>query len=138
MQEKKLSITKIFDRIKTHYSFKTDIQLANYLEVKPSSVSQSRSNNFVDLHKLLLKCSDMDMNYLLYGIESISDDIKLLADENAKLKEELKKNDTGGNFLQKATKVLDNNIAEASDEIEKLRLENNHLRGLLNIYMPKP
>lgn len=60
-------VNNILDRIKEYYQLKSDQKLANFLEVHRSTVSAWRRRGAMDYGLILHKCSDPDLNWLIYG-----------------------------------------------------------------------
>lgn len=60
-------VKNILDRIKEHYEFQTNTDLAAFLNVHPSTVSAWRRRGTLDFTLIFNKCHDMDMNFLIYG-----------------------------------------------------------------------
>ncbi|MCD6234427.1 MAG: helix-turn-helix domain-containing protein [Candidatus Marinimicrobia bacterium] len=60
-------VNTILDRIKEYYTLKTDFDLANFLEVHRSTVSAWRRRGAMDYGLVLQKCTDPDLNWLIYG-----------------------------------------------------------------------
>lgn len=58
----------ILSNIKKHYNFEKDAHFANFLGVKPTTLSSWHSRNTFDIELLFAKCVDIDANYLLSGI----------------------------------------------------------------------
>ncbi len=141
MQEKNVIMVKVFDRIKEFYKLKNDVALSKFLGVSHSAISQSKTRNSTDWNVIHKKCSDMDMNWLLYGIEpvkpiSLQPKIEILEKEIIELNEELKKNDADIEFIQNETTRINNDTEITISEIEKLRLENTYLWGLIKVIKP--
>ena len=59
----------MLDRIKTHYRFKRDIDLARHLGVKPQVLSNWRKRNSFDAQLLYTKCDELNPSWLLTGDE---------------------------------------------------------------------
>jgi hypothetical protein len=60
-------VNNILDRIKTYYSLKTDLDLANFLEIHRSTISAWRRRGALDFSLIFNKCSEPDLNWLIYG-----------------------------------------------------------------------
>ncbi|MDD5583178.1 MAG: helix-turn-helix domain-containing protein [Candidatus Marinimicrobia bacterium] len=60
-------VNNILDRIKEYYSIKTDIELANFLNVHRSTISAWRHRGVMDYELVLKRCTDPDLNWLIYG-----------------------------------------------------------------------
>jgi uncharacterized coiled-coil protein SlyX len=61
----------ILARIKEYYGFNTDIDLANFLGIQRSTVSNWVKRNSIDYDLVFSKCVHMDKNWLLNGQESM-------------------------------------------------------------------
>lgn len=61
------TIGEILDAIKAVYGLKTDVQLANKLDVKTQTLSTWRARDKFDIQLLYSKCDLIDGNYLLSG-----------------------------------------------------------------------
>ncbi|MDX1350238.1 MAG: S24 family peptidase [Putridiphycobacter sp.] len=59
--------TTILDRIKEVYGFKTNSQFANFLDVKPTTISSWYARNTFDAGLIYAKCKDIDGNFLFTG-----------------------------------------------------------------------
>lgn len=57
----------ILGRLKQHYGFITNAQLANRLNVAPNTISGWIKRNSIDYDLIFSKCDDIDMNWLLLG-----------------------------------------------------------------------
>ena len=62
----------ILGRIKDHYDFKTDADLAAFLGINRSTLSNWYKRNSVDYDLIFLKCEQLDKNWLITGKEEIS------------------------------------------------------------------
>lgn len=57
----------ILDRIKEHYSFKGNADLARFLEVSPNTITNWYKRQTFDIDTILSKCTNLDLNWLLTG-----------------------------------------------------------------------
>lgn len=57
----------IIERIKEAYNFKTDAEVANFLGIKPSTLSMQKNRGRLNLKRIIEKCSDLNQNWLLHG-----------------------------------------------------------------------
>ena len=58
----------ILNRIKEFKNFKTDLELANFLQISKSTLSNWYSRNSIDFDLLFSKCElDIDLNWLITG-----------------------------------------------------------------------
>jgi len=62
----------ILDRVKETYHLKSDKKLAEFLNVKASTVSAWRSRNSLNYDLILNKCKKIDLNWLFYSIDDKS------------------------------------------------------------------
>lgn len=60
-------VKNILARIKEHYKLQTNSDLAAFLNVHPSTVSAWRRRGTLDFTLIFEKCSEMDLNFLIYG-----------------------------------------------------------------------
>lgn len=67
----------IIERIKEAYHLETDAEVADFLDIKPSTLSMQKNRGRLNLQKVIEKCSDVNKNWLLDGIGK-----KRLPDEN--------------------------------------------------------
>ena len=63
----KLDKTLILNRIKSHYKFKFDAELARFLGVNESAFGNWRSRNIIKLELLITKCADLNPNWIING-----------------------------------------------------------------------
>ena len=61
------NVTDIVKRAKEVMGFKTDVELANYLGVSRSTLSNWCARNSIDFPLLLEKMKEVDYNWLLVG-----------------------------------------------------------------------
>src|SRR5690606_6797139 len=59
--------SEMLDAIKKHYKFKTDKELADYLEVKASTLSMWHKRNTFDIELIFKKVEDLNPKWLLTG-----------------------------------------------------------------------
>jgi hypothetical protein len=65
MQEKSShNANLILDKLKTELKLSTDLALANYLGVNPSTISTWKSRNTVDYALIIAKCKNIDLNWI--------------------------------------------------------------------------
>jgi|SRR5690606_1771338 len=64
--------TLILNRIKLHYGFKSDAEFARFLGIKPNSLSNWYTRNTIDYDLVFSKCEDINLEWLLSGNDSQS------------------------------------------------------------------
>lgn len=70
----------ILDRIKFHYSIQSNAELARFLGISPSTLSNWYSRNTIDYDLVFSKCKNLDLDWLINGVsenpqfENISND----------------------------------------------------------------
>lgn len=57
----------ILNRLKQHYGFNSDTDFANFLGIKPQTLSSWHSRDTFDTELLYAKCINLDANFLLTG-----------------------------------------------------------------------
>lgn len=73
----KINKSLIINQIISSYNFKNDKEFADFLEIKPQTLSSWRSRNTIDYDLIFAKCVDIDMNFVFTGEGSIRKDIPL-------------------------------------------------------------
>ncbi len=63
----KMNKSLILTRIKTSKGFKTDKELAEFLDIKSSTLSNWYSRNAIDFELVFTKCEDLNADYLIFG-----------------------------------------------------------------------
>lgn len=58
---------EIVERIKEAYIFETDAEVADFLDLKPSTLSMQKNRGRLNLKRVVDKCSDLNKNWLLDG-----------------------------------------------------------------------
>lgn len=58
---------QILKRIKEAYSFETDAEVADFLDINPSTLSMQKNRGRLNLKRIIDKCSDLNRNWLLDG-----------------------------------------------------------------------
>lgn len=102
-----LDTKEIIERIKQVYNIKTDIQLANQLEISLTTISHWRKGERkIDLYFIFSQLSNINSNYILYSI--------------------------GDKYIQNVSNIKINK--ENIKEIENLKRENEELREKLKNY----
>lgn len=62
---------QIIERIKKAYHLETDAQVANFLDIKPSTLSMQKNRGRLNLKRIIEKCRDLNKNWLLEGVGPI-------------------------------------------------------------------
>lgn len=57
----------ILNRIKSHYGLKSDVALADFLGIKPTTLSNWHTRNSINLELIFTKCEDLNANWILTG-----------------------------------------------------------------------
>ncbi|HKK46968.1 MAG TPA: LexA family transcriptional regulator [Balneolaceae bacterium] len=60
-------MNQLVQRIKTAYHLETDAEVADFLGINPSTLSMQKNRGKFDLARIIRKCSDLNMNWLLHG-----------------------------------------------------------------------
>jgi hypothetical protein len=63
----KFDAKAIVERLKSHYRFAEDKELAEFLGTNNQKVYNWKKRNTVDLKMVLAKCPDVDLNWLFRG-----------------------------------------------------------------------
>lgn len=63
----KINKVLILNKIKEYYSFKKDVELARFLDIKPQTLATWYARNTFDIELLYSKCEDIDGNFILSG-----------------------------------------------------------------------
>jgi len=116
----------VLDRIKSIYDLKSDLELAKFLKIPPSTLSSWRQRNSLDMDVIHSICVDINWNYLIRGIgdpftnggdAAISQVTKIkmesLVEENKTLRQYLKS-------VQNAADTKDKLIEMLQGEIDRL------------------
>lgn len=64
----------LLQRIKKAYHLETDAEVAEFLGINPSTLSMQKNRGKLDLGRIIEKCSDLNMNWLLDGTGPIRQD----------------------------------------------------------------
>lgn len=57
----------ILERIKEAYHLETDAEVADFLDIKPSTLSMQKNRGRLNLKRVIERCSDLNKNWLLEG-----------------------------------------------------------------------
>lgn len=57
----------IISRIKSAYNLKSDTELADFLDIPPTTLSSWKVRNSIDIDKIYAKCVDINWDYLITG-----------------------------------------------------------------------
>lgn len=63
--------TQILERLKEACKLKNNKQLAQFLNVSPSTVTNWYNRNSIDFDLIFSKCDDIDLNWLVFGKDKI-------------------------------------------------------------------
>lgn len=58
---------ELIERIKEAYILETDAEVAEFLDLKPSTLSMQKNRGRLNLKRIIEKCSDLNKNWLLEG-----------------------------------------------------------------------
>ncbi|MDZ7680903.1 MAG: hypothetical protein U5J63_04110 [Fodinibius sp.] len=75
-------MSKILQRIKEAYHLETDAEVANFLNIKPSTLSMQKNRGRLNLQRIINTCSELNKNWLLDGTGKMWEPERLLADIN--------------------------------------------------------
>lgn len=67
---RKIDKELILNRIKLHYNFKTDLKLAQFLGLKPTTLANWNKRGSIDFDRIFTKCEDLNPNWIVFGIGS--------------------------------------------------------------------
>jgi Bacteriophage CI repressor helix-turn-helix domain. len=59
---------EILERVKSHYKLNSNAELAKFLGISASSLSNWYTRNTIDFELVFTKCEDIDLNWLVYGV----------------------------------------------------------------------
>lgn len=59
--------SKILNKIKVHYGFKSDAEFAKHIGVRPNTFCNWHARNTMDFSKILEACPEIDANWLMTG-----------------------------------------------------------------------
>lgn len=127
MQEKISNNAILFiTRLKSELKISTDLQLAAYLGVNQSTLSSWKSRNSVDYDKIIEKCNNISLDYLVYGKIKTEDNL-----QNAIINKTDLQPDQCPNCKIKDEKIKDLQyiIALQSDLIQELKEKKDHAQG---------
>ena len=60
-------MSQILERIKKAYQLETDAEVADFLGIKPSTLSMQKNRGKLNLELIIDKCREINQNWLLYG-----------------------------------------------------------------------
>jgi len=63
-----LKVSQILQRIKKAYHLETDAEVADFLDIKPSTLSMQKNRGRLNLKLIIEKCRDVNKNWLLDGV----------------------------------------------------------------------
>lgn len=58
----------ILNRIKSHYKFKWEYELANFLQIGETTLSNWRKRDSIDIKKIITFCEDLNPNWIINGM----------------------------------------------------------------------
>ena len=111
----------ILERIKKAYHLETDAEVADFLDINPSTLSMQKNRGRLDLKRIIEKCSDLNKNWLLDGdgeMRPISSKSKSIP-----VYKTLDVNETEINF--KNSTQVGNIYADLDEELEEHLLSGN-------------
>lgn len=59
--------SEILNRIKSYYSLRSNVELAEFLEETPQNISNWYSRGTLNYQKVIEKCKDVDLNWIFRG-----------------------------------------------------------------------
>ena len=116
----------IIDEIKKHLGYTRDSELADFLEIGQSTISNWRRRNTLDYELILSKCEDLDANWLFRGVGNML--ISDKKDENSKL--------LGKNITQ-IEEGNESNIDDYLKLIDKIENLDDTKTQLLQLFLKK-
>ncbi len=60
-------MSQILQRIKKAYHLEKDAEVANFLDIKPSTLSMQKNRGRLNLERIIERCSELNKNWLLDG-----------------------------------------------------------------------
>src|SRR5262245_3490641 len=60
-------VTTIIERIRSHYAFATDAEVAEFLEISPSTLSTWKRRQTLNHDLVIAKCKEIDLDWLFRG-----------------------------------------------------------------------
>lgn len=127
MQEKISNNAILFiTRLKSVLKISTDLQLAAYLGINQSTLSSWKSRNSIDYDKIIEKCNNISLDYLVYGTQTIDNN-----SQNAIINTSITESDQCENCKtrQQRIKDLEQIISLQSDLIQELKEKKTHAQG---------
>ena len=112
----------ILQRVKNLYGFSKDADLANFLQVSPSTISTWRKRDSIDWALLFAKCKEADLNFLVKGekkapsgaydnlVNQANDSIDELEYEAASLSKTLPASDHALELLKSSVRLIQSYI----------------------------
>jgi hypothetical protein len=117
-----MNISLILNKIKDENNFKTDIELADFLEISKSTLSNWRGRETLDWELVLSKCEHMNYNWLFketFKVDNKKNDLKL------NLLEEIK------NIDEISVHIILEKYQELAIDYGRIKKENEELRNKL-------
>lgn len=100
-------MNEILDRIKFSYNLSSDVQLAEFLSLRPNTLAMHRKRGTLDIFAILEYCSTLDLNWLL-------------------------RNDPASNSLEQAKTGYTVRIEELEEELKRERKRSAELEHEVN------
>ncbi|MFV0141052.1 helix-turn-helix domain-containing protein [Empedobacter falsenii] len=116
----------IIDEIKKHLGFTKDSELADFLGIGQSTISNWRRRNTLDYELILSKCEDLDANWLFRGVGNM-----LISDKNEDNSELLGKN------ITQIEEGKDSNLDNYLKLIDKIENLDENKTQLLQLFLKK-
>jgi predicted RNase H-like nuclease (RuvC/YqgF family) len=133
----KLNKSLILERLKSAKNFSTDTELANFLDIKTSTLSNWYSRNSIDFDILFSKCENMPIEWLLTGKgemlreNSNNTDVQQVKPDT-NLVETIRQQAEQIGELKSENRHKNEQISALHKEVERLKNENTKLRDTLS------
>lgn len=109
---KNIDVEGILRRVKNNYKFNSDKELADYLEVPRNTLATWKSRSAINWDLLLLKCSDMNFEYLIKGDTQYR--------ENGVVRESIVEYSSANTQLMKENQELKIRLEECRETVSRL------------------
>lgn len=141
----------VLRRLKVSLGIKTDLQLAEYFDIKPTTISSWKSRNTLDYQKIIEKCENVNLNWLFKGEDFAKNQMVLNKNrENSKtvvynmrkkevrmLSKELRKLGVDFEENYSSVNVAIDTIKTYQKDIEQLETQISLLKDLISTSMKK-